>query len=923
MSTPMAVRESPTTDEKFVAFSAAFSRGAGVVVFLVGALTLAGWLFDIRLLLWTSPDRIVMKANAALAFVLSGISLWLIANEGTAGAARQAAAACALAVALLGLLTLGEHVSGRDLGIDQLLAAEGPGAVKTSSPGRMAPNAALNFALLGISLFLLCRRRGYWTVSVMAFVAGAIGLLGALGYAYADEPATGFVAYSHIALQTALASTVLATGVLLATRGRGLMEPLSRDSVGSVMARRLVPAVLVVPLLLEWLRHTGEHRGLFHDEFGIALMVIASMAVLTLVVWRSAVGLNRADLERKRAVASLRAEEAFRKTLEESILTGIVVMDTRRRIIHVNPAFCRIVGRGKEDLLGAAPPYPFQHPEDRGIVQEIAAAIREKRLPPGGLELRVVRPGGETVDVAVLFSPLRDGRGNALGALGAVTDITERKRQERELSRTTEVLKTIYSNVQFMVVYLDARFNFIRVNPAYAEACGHPPDFFPGKNHFDLYPNAENEAIFRRVVATGEPFTVFAKPFEYPDQPERGVTYWDWNLQPVKEADGTVSGLVFCLRDVTENVRGQSRLRETEERLDVSVEAAELGLWDWKAGSASIVCDEKWARRLGYSPSEIEPGFASWEQLIHPEDLPGALEGFNDHLEGRTPFYEAEFRMRANSGEWRWIYSRGKVFERDGTGAPLRATGVHQDVTRARELEQSARQHEKMAILGQLAAGIAHEIRNPLSGLNIYLAAAETLSGDVEFPDPASRVRLQRALGTARSASVKIEGVIRRVMDFVKPVLTRPGPIRVNEVVTESVEMAAVTVRKGGVRLVTTLAEGLPPCRADFRLIEQLLLNLITNAVQSLEETSGDRTIEIATGMDEGRIAITIGDSGPGIPEGLREKIFEPFFTTKGSGTGLGLPISRRIVAEHGGAIEVGTSRLGGAEFRILLPVGS
>jgi len=288
-----------------------------------------------------------------------------------------------------------------------------------------------------------------------------------------------------------------------------------------------------------------------------------------------------------------------------------------------------------------------------------------------------------------------------------------------------------------------------------------------------------------------------------------------------------------------------------------------------------------------------------------------------------SPFYEAEFRMRANSGEWRWIYSRGKVFERDGGGAPLRATGVHQDVTSARELEQSARQHEKMAILGQLAAGIAHEIRNPLSGLNIYLAAAETLSADVDFTDPASRVRLQRALGTARSASVKIEGVIRRVMDFVKPVLTRPGLIQVNEVVTESVEMAAVTVRKGGVRLATTLAEGLPPCRADFRLIEQLLLNLVTNAVQSLDGTSGDRTIEIATGMTGGRIAITIGDSGPGIPEGLREKIFEPFFTTKGSGTGLGLSISRRIVAEHGGVIEVGTSRLGGAEFRILLPVGS
>ncbi len=922
MDTPVPTGESPALDEQFLALSVAVSRGAGVFVVLVGGLTLAGWFFDVRFLLRTSPNAIMMKANAALAFVLAGISLRLIAGETRDGVARGIAAACALAVALIGLLSLSEHVFGTDFGIDQILVREAPGALKTVSPGRMAPNAAFNFALLGTSLFLLCVRRAYWPVSIMAFVALAVGLLAMLGFAYVDEPASGFIAYTHIAFQTALATTVLSAGVLLATGGRGLTEPLARGGVGNVMARHLVPAVFVVPLLLEWLRHTGEHRQLFHDEFGIALMVVANMAVLTLVVWRSALGLNRADHERKRAVASLEAEEAFRKTLEESILTGIVVTDVRRRIIHVNPAFCRIVGRGRAELLGTVPPYPFQHPGDRGIVKAIAAAVREGRLPPEGLELRLVRPGGETVDVAVLLSPLRDAGGRLTGAMAAMIDITERKRQERELARTTEVLETIYTNVQFMVVYLDARFNFIRVNPAYAAACGHPPDYFPGRNHFDLYPDAENEAIFRRVVATGEPYAVFAKPFEFPDQPERGVTHWDWNVQPVKEADGSVSGLVFCLRDVTGNIRGESRLRESEQRLEMSVEAAELGLWDWRAGSASVVCDGKWARRLGYSRRETDGGFASWEELIHPEDLPRALAGFNDHLEGRTPFYEAEFRMRAKSGEWRWIYSRGKVFERDGGGAPLRATGIHQDVTRARELEQAARQHEKMAILGQLAAGIAHEIRNPLSGINIYLAAAETLSGDVEFADPAARARLQRALGTARSASVKIEGVIRRVMDFVKPVLTRPGPIQVNDVVTESVEMAAATVRKGGVRLATTLAEGLPPCRADFRLIEQLLLNLITNAVQSMEGMAGDRTIEVATAMAGRRIAITVGDSGPGVPDGLREKIFEPFFTTKSSGTGLGLSISRRIVAEHGGEIEVGRSPLGGAEFRILLPVG-
>ena len=93
-----------------------------------------------------------------------------------------------------------------------------------------------------------------------------------------------------------------------------------------------------------------------------------------------------------------------------------------------------------------------------------------------------------------------------------------------------------------MAVFLDPQFNFIWVNRAYAETCCHEPSFFPGKNHFDLYPNEENQAIFQQVVNTGEPFFVAAKPFTFPDQPERGTTYWDWSLIPVKDSSGETTG---------------------------------------------------------------------------------------------------------------------------------------------------------------------------------------------------------------------------------------------------------------------------------------------------------------------------------------------------------------------------------------------
>src|SRR5690242_20583435 len=113
--------------------------------------------------------------------------------------------------------------------------------------------------------------------------------------------------------------------------------------------------------------------------------------------------------------------------------------------------------------------------------------------------------------------------------------------------KATEILERIFDSTQVCVVYLDREFNFIRVNRAYAQVCGYPQEFFPGKNHFVLYPHADNEAIFRRVVASGEPFTIHAKAFEFPDHPEWGVTYWDWTLHPLKNEAKAVDALLFVL----------------------------------------------------------------------------------------------------------------------------------------------------------------------------------------------------------------------------------------------------------------------------------------------------------------------------------------------------------------------------------------
>jgi PAS domain S-box-containing protein len=142
------------------------------------------------------------------------------------------------------------------------------------------------------------------------------------------------------------------------------------------------------------------------------------------------------------------------------------------------------------------------------------------------------------------------------------------RQRTAELANANELLERMFSSVDVSIAYMDKEFNFIRVNPAYAEADGRELEFYLGKNHFALFPNEENEQIFKKVVETGEPYAVSAKPFQYGEHPERGVTYWDWSLQPVKNPDGPVTGVVLSLVDVTERVKAQEAVEKERRRFN-------------------------------------------------------------------------------------------------------------------------------------------------------------------------------------------------------------------------------------------------------------------------------------------------------------------------------------------------------------------
>lgn len=286
-------------------------------------------------------------------------------------------------------------------------------------------------------------------------------------------------------------------------------------------------------------------------------------------------------VEGKLAEEALRRANAYNRSLIEASLDPLVTIGPDGKITDVNAATETVTGYPRVRLVGTDFAAYFTEPERaRAGYQRV---FREGWVSDYGLEIR--HSCGKTAHVLYNATVYRDEAGKVIGVFAAARDVTERKRAEEALRKNNEILERIFAATYFCVVYLDRDFNFIRVNTAYAKACGYPPEYFQGKNHFQLYPNEENEALFREVVSSGKPFTATAKPFVFSDHPEWGVTYWDWTLYPLKDAGGAVEALLFVLLDVTVRKKAeealklyQGHLEELVKKRTGELEAANLRL---------------------------------------------------------------------------------------------------------------------------------------------------------------------------------------------------------------------------------------------------------------------------------------------------------------------------------------------------------
>ncbi len=313
-----------------------------------------------------------------------------------------------------------------------------------------------------------------------------------------------------------------------------------------------------------------------------------------------------------------------------------------------------------------------------------------------------------------------------------------RTRQPRESNKRASgtLLESIFSNTQILLAYLDADFNFVRVNRAYSEADGRPLDFFPGKNHFDLYPNAENKAIFQEVLESGQPRKVFGKPFEYPEHPERGVSYWDWTLEPIKGPNGRVAGLLLSLINVTDRVHAEQARRDSEFKLRAIFDSMYqfMGLLDTngillEANSAAL-------QFAGLQRDDVigKPFWeAYWWSLC--DETRNQLKAAIARSVQNAEFIRYEVQVRGAGDRIATIdFSLRPI--KDAAGRVIYLVPEGRDITERKEIEKSLRQSEEK--IRRLNADLEQRVNDRTSQL---LAANQVLQQEV-----AERKRVEERL---------------------------------------------------------------------------------------------------------------------------------------------------------------------------------
>ena len=999
-----------------------FSRKASIAVSAIGCIVILGWILNIQLLQSILPGLPSMKVNTATCLILGGFSLFLqqrrsakLTTITTQKIDKYLIVSCAFLILLISLITLIQYSFNLDLGIDRLLLKDIHTSIGQPAPGRMAQNTAAAFLLVGSALLLLSGKRPqYVPAQVLSLVAFLIAFMSFLGYIYAKSLFDKLGYSTGMALHTSAAFMLLSMGILLASPDKGLIAVIASDRAGGIMARRLFPPAIILPPLVGYFILSGERLQIYNYEIGISLLGVLNAIVFAVLIWWNAQTLCTTDRKRYRAELALKkakidlenkveertlqlqlanellqqqiiefqdTKQALHKnynlllTVINSTPAALFVKDIEGRYMMINAAGASIIGKAFEEIIGQddrelfAPEIADQIVEtDRKTMTAGKTQIIEEEIPVQG-NLRIFLS---------TKSPYCDAQGKIGGIVSIARDITDRKQAEvanRSLAAILEATPDFVgiSDIEGRVIYINKAGRKMVGLGENEDISNRQIAEFSAASARDILA-AGIETAIAGGVWSGETAFVSASGVEIPVS-QVVISH--------SSTDGKPEYISTIARDISDRFGAEQALRQSEQRYRSLIAATAQLVWMTDAQGKPIAPAD-W---MAYTGQSLAEATENWVSAIHPDDRDRTAQAWMRAVETKN-LYEIEHRLRAADGSYRHFWVRAvPVLAADGTIREW--VGTHTDISdRVQVLEalkQSAAQYrsqaaqlekavcdlhetqtqliqtEKISSLGQLVAGVAHEINNPINFIYGNITHATQSARDLlellqlyqkNYPNPVPEI-------AEFAEEIEIDFLIE---DFPKILESmKVGADRIRDLVVslrnfsrlDEAQMKRVDIHEGIDSTLLILQHRLkatdsrpaiqitkeygrfPKIECYAGQLNQVFMNIIANAIDALEEYNTKRTskeiyacpntITISTSaVNSDTLSIRIADNGPGMNQQVIRNLFDPFFTTKpvGKGTGLGLSISYQIVVEkHRGQLQCFSAPGEGAEFVIEIPI--
>ena len=673
-----------------------------IIIVLVPVLVLIGWQFNVEILKRPIPASVVMNPVTALCILFSGLSFYILTHLQFSERAKAIAFVLNMVVLTTGLLKLVSVFTGVELGADTYLYTQRVLADRShNTPNSMAPNTALGLVLYTVSLFLFATNyiRARKTANYLSVLVLLIGLFSIIGYLYHVKAYYGLLTFYPMAVHTGICLALMSLAMLLYNNKVGFMVVLSNPNIAGQVGRLLIPATIVIPIALGFIRLYLQWNFPISVELGVSLLIVSVIVVVFALTWYVTVTLNKADVLRVAAEEELLKKNERLREAEERLLlategrtAGIWDwIDINAAAQIWSPQFYALLGYDENEIPSTADTLrPLMHPEDTEPFRQLLQAHFAGK---GKFELehRIKTKDGTYKWFLNTGQAKFNDAGQPIRFVGSIVDIDEKKKVEKALLEQSALTQIIPD----AIIVMDTELVITSWNKGAETLYELKASEAIGKSLYDIAnvgtsasTRAERLQILKAggvvrnevplVTLSGKKTTILA------------------TTKLVTDNQGKITGTVAIHTDITS-------LKINEERLQLATEGTSAGLWDWIDMSGDA---EWWSSRfyelLGYNNNEIPASAKTFREIMHPDDFEKIAKSLNAHFKDRSRF-EIEARLKTKSGVYKWFLGTGLV-SRNESGTPIRMVGSIIDIDEQKKTRDFTEQ--QAALINMLPDGI-------------------------------------------------------------------------------------------------------------------------------------------------------------------------------------------------------------------------